>query len=85
MDYSAAKELGLTAFLTLGIFGLCVWIVKHVVTSYDIQMKAHANALHDIAIRIAQAESESREAHHFQREEHKQIVEVLAKLVGHIK
>ena len=36
-----AQELGLTVFLTVGVFILFVWMVKFFVTSFGEDLKAH--------------------------------------------
>lgn len=73
MEASTAKivqELGLNVFITVGMFSLCVYIVRHLIRALD--------SLND---RIATSAQESSEAHRFQREEHAKLVQQLDRLL----
>lgn len=76
------REVGLGAFLALGVFGLCVWMVRFIITKLDTQMQKHTDALYKLENRISRSDERQSEAHRFQREEHQQMVSLLIKING---
>ena len=82
--FDIAKDLGLGIFLSVGVFGLCVWMVKFIITKLDKQMDRHATALDKLELRIEKSENRQAEAHRYQREEHRQMIDQLIKLNGNV-
>jgi len=75
--YQAVKDVGLGMALSVGIFLLCVWMVKHIITNMTKQLEKnteslgeHTKSLNELHIRIEKADERHAEAHKFQKEEH---------------
>lgn len=73
---------GLGVVLALGVFSLCVWMVKFIITKLDSQMERHTKALDKLVEKINRSDDRNSEAHRFQREEHQQMVSLLIKMNG---
>lgn len=80
--FEAVAKYGLGTVLSVGIFLLCVWIVKYVIKLSHEQIIRFADVIDKLANKIDTHEQRSDEAHKYAREEHKSIIECLHRMNG---
>ena len=79
----AAVKNGLSVVLAIGIFGLCVWLVKFVIVQLTDRMKELVTALDKLQTKIEIHDKAAEERGKYVREEHKQMIETLGRINGY--
>lgn len=80
-----ACKQGLSIVLALGIFGLCVWLVKYVVERLGKSIDGVVASNNKLLDAIDRHDDKADERGRYIREEHKQMIECLGRINGYKK
>ena len=81
--FEIACKQGLSIVLAIGVFGLCVWLVKYIVIRLTKAIDAVVDSNKDLLNLIAKHDEKAEERGRYVREEHRQMIDVLGRINGY--
>lgn len=79
----ACTDAGIAVFMSLGVLGLCGWLVKHIATGLTQGMERLATTVDKVVDSVEKHDTKADERGKYVREEHKQMIEVLGRINGY--
>ena len=83
--FEIACKQGLQVVLSIGVFGLCVWLVKHIAIQIAIRMDRIVIALDKLQDKIEKHDEKAEERGRYVREEHREMINSLGRINGYRK
>ena len=79
----ACTDAGIAVFMSLGVLGLCGWLVKHIATGLTKSMERLAVTVEKVVDSVEKHDTKADERGKYVREEHRQMIEVLGRINGY--
>ena len=80
--FNAIKELGLLSVMVLGVFALCVWLVRFIAIRLAKEIESTTKALEKVCTLLDTHGTITMEAHRYQRTEHEKMITALERING---